>query len=131
MGRKYVIELEEVPFENDESDKLYRVVGFNSLVFDENGIKKLKPLEEELKLRNCLAENLEVGDEVEVDNKVRFIVTHIDLEKKSINGIDWSGITFYYILDRNNSYRICKTGRKFPRLVSEIRSLEGLMSLNV
>lgn len=54
MGKKYVIEFEEEPFIKDPiisaPEELWRVKGFNSLVFDENGIKKLTPLEDTLDL---------------------------------------------------------------------------------
>lgn len=56
MGKKFVIEFEEKPFYKmqrrgtSETEKLWRVKGFNSLVFDENGIKKLTPLEDTLDL---------------------------------------------------------------------------------
>ena len=58
MGKKYVIEFEEKPFHklqrrvasDIEQEVLWRVKGFNSLVFDENGIKKLTPLEDTLEL---------------------------------------------------------------------------------
>ena len=51
MGKKYIIELEDEPFgRNDDPDYphgmdlLWRVKGFNSIVFDENGLSKLTPL---------------------------------------------------------------------------------------
>ena len=47
MGRKFVIELEDKPFRNGCTD-LYKVKGFNSLVFDQNGIDKLQALEDYL-----------------------------------------------------------------------------------
>ena len=50
MGDKYIIELEEKPFHKDNGDFLYRVKGFNSLVFDMNGIQKLTPSYTELDL---------------------------------------------------------------------------------
>ena len=57
MGKKYVIEFEEEPFGKNDNpviphglEELWRVKGFNSLVFDENGIKKLTPLEDTLDL---------------------------------------------------------------------------------
>ena len=56
MGKKFVIEFAEKPFYKmqrrgtSETEKLWRVKGFNSLVFDENGIKKLTPLEDTLDL---------------------------------------------------------------------------------
>ena len=51
VGDKFVIEIGEVyssglPFANDDEPSiLYRIKGFNSLVFDENGLDKLKKLE--------------------------------------------------------------------------------------
>lgn len=41
MGKKYIIELEDKPFHKEDGDFLYRVKGFNSLVFDMTGISKL------------------------------------------------------------------------------------------
>lgn len=42
---KYIIELEDQPFERG-SEKLYRTSGFNSLVFDAEGLRRLKPYDE-------------------------------------------------------------------------------------
>ena len=47
MGRKYTIELEEKPFFNEKGNALYRVKGFRSLVFDEQGIEMLEPYKEQ------------------------------------------------------------------------------------
>lgn len=44
VGDKFVVEIEKV-FEQD-GEKLYRAKGFKSLVFDDNGLKMLVPLEE-------------------------------------------------------------------------------------
>lgn len=46
MGKKYIIELEDKPFHKGNGDFLYRVKGFNSLVFDMTGIGKLTPYTE-------------------------------------------------------------------------------------
>lgn len=59
MGKKYNIEIEEIPFEHpkifvqedrfvdrDPEDHLYRAVGFSSLVFTPEQLKRLTPLEE-------------------------------------------------------------------------------------
>ena len=48
MNHKFIIEIEEVPFIqrtalNGERE-LWKAKGFNSLVFDQNGLEKLKPL---------------------------------------------------------------------------------------
>lgn len=42
---KYIIEIEDEPFEHG-SKKLYRTSGFNSLVFDAEGLRRLKPYDE-------------------------------------------------------------------------------------
>ncbi len=62
MGRKYIIEIEEMPYERpevfiqedrlverDPDDHLYRAVGFSSLVFTPEQLKRLTPLEEYMK----------------------------------------------------------------------------------
>lgn len=41
MGKKYIIELEEAPICTGKGD-LYRAKGFNTLVFDMNGLSKLE-----------------------------------------------------------------------------------------
>ncbi len=46
MGKKYVIEIEDRNFINGKGGHLWRVKGFNSLVFDQNGLDKLTPLDE-------------------------------------------------------------------------------------
>ena len=46
MGDKYIIELEDKPFHKEDGDFLYRVKGFNSLVFDMTDIGKLIPYPE-------------------------------------------------------------------------------------
>ena len=47
MGKKYIIELEDENYhqysDSEPSDYLWKVKGFNALVFDEVGISKLTP----------------------------------------------------------------------------------------
>lgn len=44
MGTKYIIEIEDDEFiQNEGNEILYRAKGFKSLVFDENGLDKLTP----------------------------------------------------------------------------------------
>ena len=49
MSKKYIIEIEEEPFVRKSAlhgeDAVYRAVGFKSLVFDQNGLDKLTPIE--------------------------------------------------------------------------------------
>ena len=50
MGKKYIIEFEDKPFGNG----LYKAKGFNSLVFDQNGLDRLTPFEEEIKVGDII-----------------------------------------------------------------------------
>ena len=53
MGKKYIIELEDEPLvynETTEKAELWRVKGFKSLVFDNVGLEKLTPYNEESSL---------------------------------------------------------------------------------
>jgi hypothetical protein len=62
MGKKYVIELEDVSFVNDlpfPDERLYRVKGFKSLVFDKTGLEKLTPLNTEKELAKAKQEGAE------------------------------------------------------------------------
>ena len=62
MGKKYIIEIEEIPFEQLQPDvftkegrivfpasreRLYRAVGFKSLMFTQEDLDKLTPLSED------------------------------------------------------------------------------------
>ena len=62
MSRKYIIEIEEIPFEQHSPDvfteegrivnplskeRLYRVIRFHSLVFTQEQLDRLTPLEED------------------------------------------------------------------------------------
>lgn len=46
MGKKYVIELCEKPMKNENGNDIWRVKGFNTLVFDQNGLDKLEEYKE-------------------------------------------------------------------------------------
>lgn len=58
---KYIIEIEDEPLVRGE-DTVWKAKRFRSLVFDQNGLKKLKPLKEEPKNK------FKVGDEVQDDS---------------------------------------------------------------
>ena len=57
MPKKYIIELEDEVFTNKEGpdrSELHRAVGFNSLVFDDEGIRRLVPFDDEAeRIRNA------------------------------------------------------------------------------
>ena len=46
MGKKYIIELCEKPMKNENGNDIWRVKGFNALVFDQNGLDKLEEYKE-------------------------------------------------------------------------------------
>lgn len=52
MGKKYVIELEDEPITNG----LWKVKGFNSLVFDQNGLDKLTPFNDVISVGDVVRE---------------------------------------------------------------------------
>lgn len=45
VGNRFIIEIGEAVNLSTNPDTLYKIKGFNSLVFDNNGLDKLKPLE--------------------------------------------------------------------------------------
>lgn len=61
MKMKYIIELEEVPFSKKNGDFLYRVKGFNSLVFDMNGLQKLERYDKSAIVREAYERGKEYG----------------------------------------------------------------------
>ena len=58
MGKKYIIELCEKPMKNENGEYIWRVKGFNTLVFDQIGLDKL----EEYKKPITDIHQFEVGD---------------------------------------------------------------------
>lgn len=83
VGDKFIIEIAEVyenvlsgvdVFESATSEPLYRIKGFNSLVFDKNGLDKLEEIADK---KNYIApDNIRVGDVVTVGSgDITFICT--------------------------------------------------------
>ena len=62
-GDKFEIEIEETADCNLTAEKLYKIKGFNSLVFDQSGLDKLTKIEPKP------IEEIKIGDTVEVINK--------------------------------------------------------------
>lgn len=64
MSKKYIIEIEEEPVTKN-GVKLWKACGFNALVFDQNGLDKLTPIEQ------CTSEyNCDLDDAWEVAKKL-------------------------------------------------------------
>ena len=79
MGTKYIIEVEDKPFEllsedGFTSEKLFRVKGFNSLVFDWNGLNMLTPYTEP----NLERVKKEAYDKGAIDERERIINIILD-----------------------------------------------------
>ena len=83
VGDKFIIEIAEVyenvlsgvdVFEAVTSEPLYKIKGFNSLVFDKNGLDRLEEVAD--KKNFITPENICVGDVVTVGNRdIKFICT--------------------------------------------------------
>ena len=152
MGTKYIIEVEDKPFEllsedGFTSEKLFRVKGFNSLVFDWNGLNKLTPYTEpdleqvrkeayeegfkdgQYAARNGLVANyaqvqetIQVGDEVEMKCGVR----------PAIYMQGTKGSDEIYLLFNDGSCGLHskseierKTGRHFPEIATILEKMRG------
>ena len=50
VGDKFVIEIGETFYSDNDCKKLYSIKGFNALIFDENGLDRLEKLEEKKEL---------------------------------------------------------------------------------
>lgn len=127
MGKKYIIELEDEPFESPRMEivymndgtwarrlpQLWRVKGFDSLVFDEDGLKRLTPLEEE----NSSDGEIQIGDEVKIrhsnSTKSRPLVVLKTYVKNGWSKFDAINSDGKYVFGCLVLYYE-KTGRSFP-----------------
>lgn len=98
-GDKFEIEIGKT-FDDGNGKTLYLIKGFNSLVFDEHGLNKIKRTSE-------AKPTYKVGDEVLADGGLtKFVVTHIG---NDVSGIDIDGRVYSYFPDE-----ICGvTGKRF------------------
>ena len=96
VGDKFIIEIEKVyesslkgidVFE-DMEEPLYKIKGFNSLVFDKNGLDRLEEVAD--KKNGIVQENIRVGDMVQayIDNTKAII-----LDKEDIDENEWTVYT--------------------------------------
>ena len=108
MGRKYIIELENISFQNGD-EYLWRVKGFKSLVFDKNGLEKLTPYYEPWKVENPENE-YNVGDEV-VSNNTGIAIVVTGIYKNSVVGFDRDGHT--HSMSKSS---VSKTGKTYDRI---------------
>ena len=133
MGRKFIIEFEDDPFENEDGEKIYRVKGFGSLVFDSNGVfileqnKKLqdskefkKEFLEEYKWLNVKEDSsqdesakLECGDEIVWDDGTKAVV--LDIGACEFTEFDENGCVNTLDIDMTKG-RYKRTGKKLPQI---------------
>ena len=96
VGDKFIIEIEKVyesslkgidVFE-DMEEPLYKIKGFNSLVFDKNGLDRLEEVAD--KKNGITTDNIRVGDMVQayIDNTKAII-----LDKEDIDENEWTVYT--------------------------------------
>jgi hypothetical protein len=107
IGDKFVIEIDRC-FTDSYGNKLYRIKGFSSLVFDENGITKLTPYEDVVQI--------EVGDEVIAKNEDEVGKLYEPFTVLKIHGgsvIGYGKKNGSHIMDITN---VKKTGRHFDNL---------------
>lgn len=73
MGKKYIIELEDAPFVDINGDRLWRVKGFRSLVFDSDGLKRLTSADTAVDPKR-----IRPGDIVVDEDDIRFLVLEVN-----------------------------------------------------
>ena len=113
VGDKFTIEIGS-KFCNSANETLYRIKGFNSLVFDENGIRKLTPYKEHTDPSFVLR----VGDQFKLNGTDRtyIVITKIDNFNKKVQAL-WNdgcaaNIKFEFLFDNfkktdvNYSYQL-------------------------
>ena len=119
VGDKFIIEIGEVFkgawTDNVYVENLYRVKGFNSLVFDDNGLNKLEkyePPEEEK------SSPVNVGDEIEDENGARWFVTAI--QKRNDSVFDVFGVGFDGHTHNTNTAKAKRTGYRNRHIVDAL-----------
>lgn len=123
MGKKYIIELCDKPMKTENGGDIWRVKGFNTLVFDQNGLDKLEEYAEDSKYKEGWADGyntarkkydvsfFEDGDEViDEDGNLYVFIT----ENDGFTILDREGYKrkFMTILAMVDELNIVKTGRK-------------------
>ena len=119
VGDKFVIEIDQI-FENAEKT-LYRVKGFNTLVFDEAGLLKL------VRLHDIEAPKLfTVGDEIIINGYYESPTSAIVLESSEhdITFITKGGVTDVIYAEGFNL--VTKTGRHFKTIDALLDVLEDV-----
>lgn len=119
IGDKFVIEIDQI-FENADKT-LYRVKGFNTLVFDEAGLLKLARLHD-----IDVPQLFTVGDEIIINGYYDYSTSAIVIESSE------HGVTFITkggvadVIYEEDFYRVTKTGRHFKTVDALLDVLEDV-----
>lgn len=128
MTEKYIIELEPLLMNSNGKVTMWKAINFNTLVFDDNGIKKLQRYEDPNVVRT---DAIKVGDIVKNKKSpdAKMIVTSVISERKVvyINGIecgtnacgDYGGAAYSYCIADDWE----KTGDSVPEIISWIKTV--------
>lgn len=110
-GDKFIIEIDSV-FGGKNGEKLYRVKGFNSLVFDDYGLEKLTVYKEPEKATE--PERGMVYENKEIEN-CRVVVTQVDRDEHydevhylecSTGAVHRSALTFFLMNYKNTGENV-------------------------
>lgn len=118
VGDKFIIEISEVlkskvAYMAYGCENLYRIKGFNSLVFDDNGLSRLE------KYYELPPEEIVVGDEVAIPDGRKFVATYVSKADNYVAGLDPSGNIVGTPLGS-----CVRTGRANNFLADAVRSLK-------
>lgn len=132
VGDKFVVEIEKV-FEQD-GEKLYRAKGFKSLVFDDNVLKKLVPLEEAANVNmnaTRYAGRAEVWELVKFLDKTRLgeIEKIFDIPEDESHPISWIfSHNVHDILDKYNAWKKSESEIKVGDVVKHKNGRIGVVT---
>lgn len=119
-GDKYIIEIEEVYHGNPDMKpfELFRIKGFNSLVFDSAGLEKLEKFE----CADALpSHGFKLGDEIIDEEKDLGVV--IMSKETGIMYMDYSTCTWF--ISAEKLPRITKTGKRYPEIAYILEALRN------
>ena len=119
VGDKFVIEIDQI-FEND-GKTLYRVKGFNTLVFDEAGLLKLARLHD-VEVPKLFT----VGDEIIINGYYEYSTSAIVIESSEhdITFITKGGVAD--VIYEEDFNLVTKTGRHFKTIDALLDVLEDV-----
>ncbi len=115
IGDKFIIEIGDT-FNNTERETLYRIKGFNSLVFDEYGLDKLD------KASEVEEEQWRIGDEIMMRNDAwTAIILSIDPKYDGIKFIYPDGKIGSCSANAHDYWK--KTGKHYTNIEAALRSV--------